>query len=104
MPDLELLVNTYQKSTDASASIEFLEASLLGIKKRERNFIGLLRFLFGNSRHLWLWDYKSAKKELELCGFNNIRKAHYGDASDETFIDVENVDRWKNCLGIECIK
>ena len=59
---------------------------------------------FGNSQHLWMWDYKSISSELETTGFINIRRAKFGDSIDPMFKDVEDEGRWVNCLGVECRK
>ena len=51
-----------------------------------------------------MWDYKSIERELREAGFIEIRKAEYGDAADPKFKDVEDKERWVNCLGVQCIK
>lgn len=104
MPDLEYLVQQYMISSDPQAAINLMESSLLGVKKREQSIINFTRNYFGNSRHLWLWDFKSVKNELENIGFRNIRRAKYGDSRDPKFNEVEDETRWTNCLGIECQK
>lgn len=58
----------------------------------------------GNSQHLWMWDYKSITQELENAGFIDIRNAKYNDATDTAFTEVEDKERWENCLGVECKK
>jgi hypothetical protein len=56
----------------------------------------------GNSRHLWMWDYKALGAELEDAGFVGTRRALCGDSTDPRFADVEEQDRWDACLGVEC--
>jgi hypothetical protein len=51
-----------------------------------------------------MWDFKSMEAELERAGFKQIRRAEFGDSKEERFADVEAPDRWKDCLGIECVK
>ncbi len=104
MPNLFSLVQNYIMSDDTNASIIFLTNSSLGLAKRERSLLVFLRNYLGNSRHLWLWDFKSAKRELENVGFNHIRQAYFGDSSNPKFQEVEDKTRWDNCLGIECLK
>jgi len=82
----------------------FIRNTLLGKEKRVRGLKGLFLEWLGNSQHLWMWDYKSIKKELEEVGFKKIRRAFYGDYENINFKDVENYERWKNCLGVECQK
>ena len=63
---------------------------------------GVLREWLGNSRHLWMWDFKSLAAELRPAGFTSIQRAAIGDADNARFRDVEEPDRWENCLGMEC--
>jgi hypothetical protein len=104
MPDLDALIHQYIESNNSSASIEFMKDSLLGVTKREKSIAGFFRTYFGNSHHLWLWDFKSAKIELENVGFTKIRRAKFGDSQDFKFTEIEDKTRWMNCLGIECQK
>jgi len=76
--------------------------TMLGMPTRPRGLGGLLKTWLGASDHLWMWDYKSMRHELEVAGFTSIRRATLGDADDRTFDDVESADRWINCLGVEC--
>lgn len=102
MPDLEICARRYLANGSADAAFEFFRDSGLGADERRRRPGGLIRDFFGNSRHLWLWDYKSAARELERAGFAGIRRAAFGDGADPLFREVEDYDRWKDCLGIEC--
>ena len=104
MPDLNSLVQQYVMSSNPGASIDFMKESLIGVTKRERSLLIFLRLYIGNSHHLWLWDFKSAKSELEKAGFKEIRNAQFGDSQDPKFNEIEDKSRWKNCLGIECQK
>lgn len=104
LPDFEYSIKKYLESTDSDASIQMLKETALGRVKRHRGIIAYMQDWLGNSQHLWMWDYKSLKQELEKAGFSNIRRAQYGDAADSKFLEVENKDRWENCLGIECFK
>lgn len=104
LPDLEQLVRQYVSSDAVQPSIQFMEAALLGYPRRPRGVRGLLREWLGNSRHLWMWDFVSLSRELSQCGFTEVRRASFGDADDPRFRDVEDVERWKDCLGVECRK
>lgn len=104
LPDLEYIAKEYINDMSDKAAIKFMQQTALGKEVRHR---GIKEFIFewvGNARHLWMWDYKSIKIELRNAGFNNIRRAQFGDASDIIFQEVENKDRWDNCLGVECKK
>lgn len=104
VPDLEFLINNYQCDPTHLAAIKLMQSTRLGKEKRARGLQGLLSLWIGNSQHLWMWDYKSLIFELEQEGFQNIRRATFGDSSLPLFTDVESFERWDNCLGVECIK
>jgi predicted SAM-dependent methyltransferase len=104
LPDLEYLAKQYFDNPADDAALNFMRESGLGHKSRARNFKGFMISMFGNSRHFWMWDYKSIKLELENAGFVDIRKAFFGDSLDDMFHLVEERDRWVNCLGVESRK
>lgn len=104
MPDFERLVSDYRKSSARDAALTFMRHSGLGQERRLLGLATLVRTWFGNSSHLWMWDFTSAAMELERVGFRNIRRAEFGDARDYLFRDVENPERWRGSLGLECVK
>jgi hypothetical protein len=104
MPDLERLIQDYVKSDSDNAAINFMDESLLGLKQRNYTVSRFLIDFFGGSNHLWLWDFKSFKKELESVGFSNVRRANFRDNNDPMLNDVEEISRWDGHLGIECVK
>jgi ubiquinone/menaquinone biosynthesis C-methylase UbiE len=104
VPDLEYSIKTYLNDISSDAAINFLKETYLGQETRKRGVIGFIADWLGNNKHLWMWDFKSLEKELSTAGFKNIRRAYFGDSLDVAFRDVENYERWKNCLGIECKK
>jgi len=104
LPDLERLALDYVKSEDPGAALVFMERTYLGIKTRQRGLKSLLRRHFGNSSHLWMWDFKAMMVELTDAGFRNVRRAVFGDSRDRHFDDVETQSRWEGCLGVECTK
>ena len=102
LPDLEAMARTYLDSPAVNAANTFMAASYLGLKSRPRGFGAMVRTILGNSSHLWMWDYKSLKAELESAGFVAVRRALFGDNPDTHFRDVEDPGRWDGCLGMEC--
>jgi hypothetical protein len=104
MPDLEYSIKNYVNDPSHEAAITFMRTTLLGKEKRARDLKSLIVEWLGNSQHLWMWDYKSIAYELQNAGFTNIRRAYFGDSSDVIFQDVETLERWQSCLGIECQK
>ena len=104
LPALEKIVEEYVNDKNREAAIKFMKHTGLGKQVRDRGMKGLLFEWAGNSRHLWMWDFKSIELELESVGFGSIRRAQFGDASDAMFGKVEERDRWDDCLGVECLK
>lgn len=102
LPDVEYIINEYCNDVSDQAALRLMENTLLGCIKRDRGLQGLLRSWLGNSRHLWMWDYKSLAAELRDAGFHNVRRASYNDSLHKAFRLVEQPDRWTNELGIEC--
>ncbi len=104
VPDLANAVIRYQIDPSPEACSKFLRDTYLGLEDRPIHLIARLRALVGNSRHLWMWDYKGLAFELASAGFDNIRKAHYNDSSIEAFRELEDPLRWNDSLGFECRK
>ncbi|MBE9175009.1 methyltransferase domain-containing protein [Synechocystis salina LEGE 06155] len=104
LPDLEHLTKEYLKDSSDGASLIFLRATSLGRETKSRNLKEFILDWFGNSYHLWMWDFKSIAQELKNAGFIEIRRAQHGDCVDPMFKDVEELGRWLNCLGVECRK
>jgi ubiquinone/menaquinone biosynthesis C-methylase UbiE len=104
LPDLEYAIQKYINDQSPAASINLLRELSLGKEVRPKGIMGLLSEWFGNSNHLWMWDFKSLERELKDQNFTEIRRACFADSLEPIFFDVENKERWENCLGIECKK
>lgn len=104
LPDLEYFINAYRNDPSHNAAISFMSSTLLGKENRDRWLKGIVVEWIGNSQHYWMWDYKSIKCELQQTGFIDIRRADFGDSASSVFQDVEELQRWENCLGVECRK
>lgn len=104
LPDLKQLATTYVESEGPSAAPKFMKDSYLGIPQRKRGLSGMLRSVWGNSHHLWMWDLESMSAELRTAGFIDIREALFGDSADGMFEHVESRERWDGCLGVECFR
>lgn len=108
LPDMEFYCRNYLKSIDQNsnqyACVDFMEATLLGKKERDKSFISFLKSFYGNSNHLWMWDYYSFSRILLETGFRNIKKCDFNDSKNKMFLKVEDQDRYTNCLSIEAIK
>ncbi|HYX18495.1 MAG TPA: methyltransferase domain-containing protein [Nostoc sp.] len=104
VPDLKLLAGRYIKSSDTKASISFIEEIGMGSITRPRGLKGIIQTFFGNGKHLWMWDYKSLKLELENIGFTDIRIAYFNDSEDPMFKSVEDQERFVDAVAIQCKK
>jgi SAM-dependent methyltransferase len=102
LPDLEYSIKRYLGDSSNNAAHDFLRETSLGQETRARGIKGLVISWLGNARHLWMWDYKAIEPELRKVGFVDIRRAFFGDSTDPMFAEVEEKDRWDNCLGVEC--
>ena len=102
VPDLEHLARTYLETRDPSAANVFMVEAHLGEESTQRGLRSLPRALFGRSQHLWMWDEKNMRTELESAGFVAIRRARCGDSEDPHFLEVEDEGRWRDALGMEC--
>ena len=102
LPDLERLAREYLDEGGPEAASHFLRRTHLGQETRPRSPEARLRSLFGNAAHLWMWDYPGLEAELQSAGFVDIRRADFGDSEEVRFQEVEEEDRWRGCLGIEC--
>lgn len=104
LPDLEYSIKKYINDMSPKAALVFMKETSLGQKDRRRSLFGFIASWLGNSRHLWMWDFKSIKHELKDAGFIEIRKALFGDSTEPMFGEVEDNGRWTDCLGVECKK
>jgi predicted SAM-dependent methyltransferase len=105
VPDLETMAKAYIESNhNDEAAHEFIRITLLGKEHRQRDLLSFIKDWLANSEHLWMYDYKSLSMELSKVGFQNIRRAKFGDSGIEVFSDVENLERWTGELGIQCQK
>lgn len=104
LPDLEFEARRYLASNAPDRASDFMRATILGVEQRERGPVAALRGWLGNSAHLWMWDFVSVADHLARAGFVEIRRASFGDSAEQAFSDVENPERWQDCLGFECRK
>lgn len=104
LPDLETIARRYLADEDVEACSNFMIAAHLGEPSRPRGPWGFAKLWLGNSRHLWMWDFKGMYRELERAGFRDIRRARFGDWKDPAFGRAESGNMWSECLGVECRK
>ena len=70
VPSLEARVEKYIQNKDAHSFMESL--GCVNIHENE-NFFKKLKFLFGGSRHRWMFDKNSLYNELRDSGFDNSK-------------------------------
>jgi SAM-dependent methyltransferase len=106
VPDLKAAVMDYVENTagNLSPASELMRSTMLGTETRGKGISGALQSMFGNSKHLWMWDYPSLCFELKKSGFANIRPAVFGDAADTSFKFVEEESRFYKAAAFECTK
>jgi len=104
VPDLEVAVRRYVEDPSDDACRHFMEDAHLGLKRREKGLRALLAAAFGAQSHLWMWDYKMLRSELQDAGFERVRRAAFEDALDPAFRSVEVEERWFESLGVECFR
>lgn len=107
VPDLEWTAKKYLKALSSGhkeASIEFINDTLLGIRKRPKGLTGFLKTYLSNAHHLWMWDHSSLATELEAAGFRDIRNCKFNDCEDKMFRLVEDKGRFMNAAALECRK
>jgi SAM-dependent methyltransferase len=102
VPDLEVLARRYVESDDPEACETFMRATSLGKEVRPRRVTGFIKSFFANNEHLWMWDFKSLKRELSTVGFVEIRRCAPGDSEDPNFKHVEDPERFIDAVAIEC--
>jgi SAM-dependent methyltransferase len=102
VPDLEALARAYLDSESPKSSHDFMRGTCLGVESRARGIRGLAVSVFGNSKHLWMWDYKSLREELAAVGFENIRRCQFNDSEEAAFRDVEDEGRFRDAVAVEC--
>jgi len=107
VPDLGHAARVYvmdMEQGDSSASLRFLEGTMLGKHGRGRGLKAFAQIFYGNSQHLWMWDELSLTEELRKAGFRQIRPCHFHDAEDPMFKACEESGRFVDAISLECRK
>jgi len=104
LPDLRHIAGVYVADSGPEASLAFMRETRLGLEHRPRGLVSFVRGWLGNSEHLWMWDYASLSAALVRAGFREPRRASFNDSADPRFVAVESGERWRDALGIECIR
>jgi predicted SAM-dependent methyltransferase len=111
VPDLEWRAKRYVAATangDATAADDFISSCHIGQAVRPRGLLALLRAAYGNSGHMWMYDYATMTRLLAEAGFVDIRRCEMGDSGDPMFDKVEDrgrfIDSGENELALQARK
>lgn len=107
VPDLGSAAREYVKAFeqgDSSASLRFMEMTMLGKHQRVHGLKAFAQIFFGNSQHLWMWDELSMTEELRKVGFREIRPCSFHDSEDPMFHACEESGRFAHAIALECRK
>jgi len=97
VPDLAWRAERYLRDRAdgrREAADTFIEACNVGATKRPKGPVGLLRSLFGNSGHLWMYDRELIADLLQQAGFVDVRPCEFHDSGDPMFDLVEDRGRF----------
>jgi len=106
VPDLKAAVLAYVENKNGleSPASELMRQTMLGVETRSKGLGGAIKNIYGNAKHLWMWDYPSLRFELKKAGFRDIRPAAFGDSADPYFVFVEEESRFDQAAAFECFK
>jgi SAM-dependent methyltransferase len=106
VPDLKSAVMNYIEQYDnvGAPANELMRNTMLGVENRQQSLSSSIKSLYGNSKHLWMWDYKSLAFELKKAGFVNVRQCRFGNSDDPIFNLVEEESRFAGAVAFECQK
>jgi hypothetical protein len=99
VPDIEWRARRYVQqlsNKNIHAADEFIESCHIGHYGRPKNGMSLLRSAFGNSGHMWMYDWNTMSRLLTDAGFVSIRRCEFNDSSDPQFKIVEDAGRFKD--------
>jgi hypothetical protein len=103
VPDLTWRAERFLSEQDQGncyAADNFMEGTYLGDTKPHATLTQKLRRAFGNSAHLWMYDYALLCQLLADAGFAEIRRCKFGDSEIEAFSAVEDESRFIDA-GVE---
>jgi len=107
IPDLWPCVEKYikeYKQEETSASINFINCTMMGTEKRLYGFKAFMKANYGSEAHLWMWDKYSFAEEIKKVGFKSVKPYSFTDKKDKMFELVEEEERFRDSLAFEAIK
>lgn len=106
VPDLNAAVMSYLEEFDKleAPANALMRNTMLGVESRAKKLPARVKNIYGNSKHLWMWDYKSLAFELKKAGFTDIKPCKFGDSADPMFSFVEEAGRFYDAAAFDCKK
>lgn len=111
VPDLYWRASLYvasAKNADPSAADQLMSNCRLGKRIKNQSILAIGKDYYGNTAHLWMYDFGALEALLEEAGFTAIRRCQLGDAEDPMFAGVEYRNRFLEGdqyeLAIEAMK
>ena len=97
VPDLRWRVDLYLEQVTSgrtNACDEFLESCMFRPRSPITKFASRIRDSYGNSGHLWMYDFETLAQIAKSAGFTKVRRCRFGDADDVMFSRVEDSARF----------
>lgn len=101
LPDLEKIINTYNRNKDAD---QFLLDSHMCIANETTLFNKLIKALFGSRHHLWMYDGASLSKLLASIGFTGVSLMNSGETHIQDYEPLNLSERDEESFYIEAYK
>lgn len=107
LPNLQKYMEEYQQALqtdDPQASVRFMQHTIVGTEYRAKGLKAIVEGIWGNARHLWMWDPVSMQHALREAGFSSVRPAIFQDSKDSMFELVEEKSRFDGAMAFEAQK
>lgn len=102
VPDLAIRALAYTRSVGhPDAAGKFIDDCLFGVKSAEKSLVARVQAVYGNARHLQMYDEAAMRREMERAGFVDIRRCAFGDSELAAFAEVEDPARFECEHGAE---
>ena len=81
-----------------------MQHTIIGTEERAKGLRAIAEGIWGNARHLWMWDPVSMQHALREAGFASVRSADFHDSNDPMFKLVEEKSRFDGAMAFEATK
>lgn len=97
IPDLQWRASRYLLAAangQPFAADDLMKSCNLGRISKAKDVFAFARDFFGNSAHLWMYDFSAMRALLRDAGFVDVRRCEFGDSRDPMFALVEERSRF----------